>query len=157
MTISTRHSVLEATNADHVCEQHQLQMERQPVHWCVVCLAVRAAMPVCSDYIPPGGCDSTRSQTTSVLLVQVISDLLKPDKVNLMIREDRRRGVFVDGLSEWVVRSPAEVYGLMMRGAQQVGTSSRMTAWKAALCSCCMQVLCWCCSVLVLAMRLEAD
>lgn len=113
--------------------------------------------PVCSDYIPPGGCDSTRSQTTSVLLVQVISDLLKPDKVNLMIREDRRRGVFVDGLSEWVVRSPAEVYGLMMRGAQQVGTSSRMTAWKAALCSCCMQVLCWCCSVLVLAMRLEAD
>lgn len=50
----------------------------------------------------------------------MISDLLKPDKVNLMIREDRRRGVFVDGLSEWVVRSPAEVYGLMMRGAQQV-------------------------------------
>ncbi len=56
-----------------------------------------------------------------LLLLQVISDLLKPDKVNLMIREDRRRGVFVDGLSEWVVRSPAEVYGLMMRGAQQVG------------------------------------
>lgn len=52
--------------------------------------------------------------------LQVISDLLKPDKVNLMIREDRRRGVFVDGLSEWVVRSPGEVYGLMMRGAQQV-------------------------------------
>lgn len=51
---------------------------------------------------------------------QVISDLLKPEKVNLMIREDRRRGVFVDGLSEWVVRSPGEVYGLMMRGAQQV-------------------------------------
>jgi hypothetical protein len=55
-----------------------------------------------------------------LLHVQVISDLLKPEKVNLMIREDRRRGVFVDGLSEWVVRSPAEVYGLMMRGAQQV-------------------------------------
>ena len=56
--------------------------------------------------------------------MQVISDLLKPDKVNLMIREDRRRGVFVDGLSEWVVRSPAEVYGLMMRGAQQVRMTS---------------------------------
>ena len=40
-----------------------------------------------------------------------------------MIREDRRRGVFVDGLSEWVVRSPGEVYGLMMRGAQQVRAS----------------------------------
>jgi hypothetical protein len=63
--------------------------------------------------------------TSSGLLshVQVISDLLKPEKVNLMIREDRRRGVFVDGLSEWVVRSPAEVYGLMMRGAQQVRTA----------------------------------
>ena len=40
---------------------------------------------------------------------QVISDLLKPDRQNLVIREDRKRGVYVDGLSEWVVRSPAEV------------------------------------------------
>ena len=40
---------------------------------------------------------------------QVISDLLKPDRQNLTIKEDRRRGVFVDGLSEWVVRSPHEV------------------------------------------------
>ena len=45
-----------------------------------------------------------------------ISDLLKPDRNNLTIREDKRRGVFVDGLSEWVVRSPAEIYGLMERG-----------------------------------------
>lgn len=43
------------------------------------------------------------------LHAQVISDLLKPERVNLVIREDRRRGVYVDGLSEWVVRSPAEV------------------------------------------------
>eukprot|EP00884_Botryococcus_braunii_P022705 jgi/Botrbrau1/9118/Bobra.0305s0022.1 len=50
---------------------------------------------------------------------EVISDLLKPERVNLVIREDRRRGVFVDGLSEWVVRSPAEVYGLMERGQEQ--------------------------------------
>ena len=41
--------------------------------------------------------------------VQVISDLLKPERQNLVIREDRKRGVFVEGLSEWVVRSPAEV------------------------------------------------
>ena len=40
---------------------------------------------------------------------QVISDLLKPERTNLVIREDRKRGVFVDGLSEWVVRSPQEV------------------------------------------------
>ncbi|GAX79497.1 hypothetical protein CEUSTIGMA_g6938.t1 [Chlamydomonas eustigma] len=47
---------------------------------------------------------------------EVISDMLKPERTNLIIREDRRRGVFVDGLSEWVVRSPNEVYQLMQRG-----------------------------------------
>mmetsp|Transcript_1675 Transcript_1675/g.3912 ORF Transcript_1675/g.3912 Transcript_1675/m.3912 type:complete len:854 (-) Transcript_1675:171-2732(-) len=45
-----------------------------------------------------------------------ISDLLKPERSNLTIREDKRRGVYVEGLSEWVVRSPAEIYGLMERG-----------------------------------------
>lgn len=33
-----------------------------------------------------------------------ISDLLKPERSNLTIREDKKRGVFVEGLSEWVVR-----------------------------------------------------
>ena len=41
--------------------------------------------------------------------LQVISDLLKPERHNLTIKEDKKRGVFVDGLSEWVVRSPQEV------------------------------------------------
>ena len=73
---------------------------------------------------------------------EVISDLLKPDRTNLhiryalfvciflfepdtllRIREDKRKGVYVEGLSEWVVRSPKEVYGLMQRGA-----STRATA-----------------------------
>jgi kinesin family protein 3/17 len=31
-----------------------------------------------------------------------ISDLLKPERSNLTIREDKKRGVFVEGLSEWV-------------------------------------------------------
>ncbi len=44
--------------------------------------------------------------------------MLKPERNNLAIREDKKRGVYVDGLSEWVVRSPAEIYGLMERGAQ---------------------------------------
>lgn len=52
--------------------------------------------------------------------MQVISDLLKPERTNLTIREDKKKGVFVEGLSEWVVRSPAEIYGLMERGAAQV-------------------------------------
>ena len=42
---------------------------------------------------------------------EVISDLLKPDRNNLLIREGKKRGVFVEGLSEWVVRSPKEIYG----------------------------------------------
>jgi hypothetical protein len=41
---------------------------------------------------------------------------LKPDRTNLSIREDKKKGVYVEGLSEWVVRSPAEIYGLMERG-----------------------------------------
>lgn len=36
----------------------------------------------------------------------VISDLLKTERTSLQIREDAKRGVFVEGLSEWAVRSP---------------------------------------------------
>ena len=53
-----------------------------------------------------------------------ISDLLKPERNNLAIREDRKRGVFVEGMSEWVVRSPAEIYGLMERGGSVQATGS---------------------------------
>jgi len=52
-----------------------------------------------------------------------ISDLLKPEKTSLQIREDKKRGVFVEGLSEWAVRSPSDIYTLLQRGA-----SSRATA-----------------------------
>ncbi|KAI3425840.1 hypothetical protein D9Q98_007814 [Chlorella vulgaris] len=55
---------------------------------------------------------------------EVISDLLKPESSNLVVREDRRRGVHVEGLSEWVVRSPAEVYALMERGAAARATGA---------------------------------
>lgn len=46
-----------------------------------------------------------------------ISDLLRPERSNLSIRETGKRGLFVEGLSEWVVRSPEEVGGLLERGA----------------------------------------
>lgn len=46
-----------------------------------------------------------------------ISDLLKSDRNSLQIREDKKKGVFVEGLSEWAVRSPNEVYALMQKGA----------------------------------------
>ena len=48
----------------------------------------------------------------------VISDLLKTERTSLQIREDARRGVFVEGLSEWAVRSPQQTYNLMIRGSQ---------------------------------------
>ena len=39
---------------------------------------------------------------------EVLSDLLKPGRNGLAIREDRKKGLRAEGLSEWVVRSPAE-------------------------------------------------
>jgi kinesin family protein 3/17 len=53
-----------------------------------------------------------------------ISDLLKTDRTSLQIREDKKRGVFVEGLSEWAVRSPVEIYSLMQRGAMVRATAS---------------------------------
>ncbi len=53
-----------------------------------------------------------------------ISDLLKVERTNLAIREDRRKGVFVEGLSEWAVRSPNEIYSLMRKGALSRATAS---------------------------------
>ncbi|GMH98062.1 hypothetical protein TrVE_jg12664 [Triparma verrucosa] len=55
---------------------------------------------------------------------ETICDLLKPERKNLTIREDKKRGVFVESLSEWVVRSPAEIYGLMERGGAVRATGS---------------------------------
>lgn len=55
---------------------------------------------------------------------QAISDLLKPERTNLVIREDARRGVYVDGLSEWVVRSRGEVHSLLQQGSLLRRTSA---------------------------------
>lgn len=48
---------------------------------------------------------------------EIISDLLKVERAQLQIREDKKKGVFVEGLSEWAVRTPNEVYSLMQKGA----------------------------------------
>lgn len=53
-----------------------------------------------------------------------ISDLLKTERTSLQIREDKKRGVFVEGLSEWAVRSPIEIYSLMQRGAMARATAA---------------------------------
>jgi len=48
---------------------------------------------------------------------ELISDLLRTDRQNLLIREDKKRGVFVEGLSEWAVRTPNEIFQLLKKGA----------------------------------------
>ena len=53
-----------------------------------------------------------------------ISDLLKPEKKNLQIREDKKKGIYVDLLSEWAVRSPIDLYSLLKRGTNFRTTSS---------------------------------
>jgi kinesin family protein 3/17 len=53
-----------------------------------------------------------------------ISDLLKTDRAFLQIREDKRKGVFVEGLSEWAVRTPSEIFSLMERGAAVRATAA---------------------------------
>ena len=54
---------------------------------------------------------------------EVISDLLKTDRTSLNIREDKKKGIFVEGLSEWAVRSPIEIYSLMQKGAVSRNTA----------------------------------
>eukprot|EP01083_Nonionella_stella_P073788 199750_1 len=55
---------------------------------------------------------------------EVIYDLLKPERDNLTIRENPEKGLYVEGLSEWVVRSPQEIYGLIKRGSMERATSN---------------------------------
>jgi kinesin family protein 3/17 len=54
---------------------------------------------------------------------EVISDLLRTERSNLQVREDKKRGVYVEGLSEWAVRNPSEIFSLIQKGA-----NSRTTA-----------------------------
>lgn len=55
---------------------------------------------------------------------EVISDLLKPEWNSLQIREDKKKGVFVEGLSEWKVRSPRDIFQLMKDGDRNRATAA---------------------------------
>lgn len=46
-----------------------------------------------------------------------VSDLLRPERRHLQIRESKDNGVFVENLSEWVVRGLDEIYALLKKGA----------------------------------------
>lgn len=51
---------------------------------------------------------------------EIISDLLRTDRNNLSIREDKKRGVYVEGLSEWAVRNPTEIFSLIQKGIKLI-------------------------------------
>jgi kinesin family protein 3/17 len=53
----------------------------------------------------------------------LISDLLRSEGKSLAIREDKKKGIYVDGLSEWAVRTPNEVYRLIEKGANHRATA----------------------------------
>lgn len=61
---------------------------------------------------------------------EVISDLLDPPAAaahpsrSLAVRHTPQRGVYVEGLSEWVVRSPEDVYELIEKGTMLRATSA---------------------------------
>ena len=50
------------------------------------------------------------------IYTEIISDLLKPERRHLAIREDKEKGVFVENLSEWVVKEPKEIFELLKQG-----------------------------------------
>ena len=45
-----------------------------------------------------------------------ILDLLDPQKYNLLLREDIKKGVYVEGLTEETINSTTEMYELIKRG-----------------------------------------
>ena len=55
---------------------------------------------------------------------EIITDLLSKEKQSLMIREDKKRGIFVEGLTEWPVSSSDQIMKMMRRGAQSRPTAS---------------------------------
>ncbi|GET89303.1 kinesin, putative [Leishmania tarentolae] len=63
---------------------------------------------------------------------EVISDLLEPPATacvasrssSLTVRHTPQRGVYIDGLSEWIVRTPKDVYGLIAKGTALRATSA---------------------------------
>ena len=69
--------------------------------------------------------NNLNSDTTFIIRVtylqiynESIDDLLKPEKKNLSIRENNKKGLYVENLSEWAVRSPNDIYCLLEKGAQ---------------------------------------
>ena len=55
---------------------------------------------------------------------EYISDLLIPEKKNLNIRENKKKGIYVEGLSEWLVNNPNDIYTLLGKGTDNRAIAS---------------------------------
>ena len=55
---------------------------------------------------------------------EYINDLLIPERKNLNIREDKKRGIYIDNLSEWIVKDSDDIYTLLEKGSENRATSS---------------------------------
>ena len=55
---------------------------------------------------------------------EFINDLLIPERKNLNIREDKKKGIYIDNLSEWIVRNSDDIYTLLEKGSENRATSS---------------------------------
>ena len=55
-----------------------------------------------------------------------MTDLLEPNSVNLNVREDIKKGVYIEGIREEVVQSYKDMINLVMRGTKNrhVGETS---------------------------------
>ena len=54
---------------------------------------------------------------------EFINDLLIPETKNLNIREDKIKGIYIDNLSEWEVKTSNDIYTLLERGSENRATS----------------------------------
>jgi hypothetical protein len=58
------------------------------------------------------------------IYLEKIRDLIDPSATNLRVREDKTRGVYVDGVTECYTGCPEEMFELMERGASNRAVSS---------------------------------
>ena len=70
-----------------------------------------------------------------------ISDLIRTERSNLQLREDQQKGVYVEGLSEWVVRSAEELERLAQRGAEARDTARTAMNATSSRSHACMTII----------------
>jgi kinesin family member 5 len=78
------------------------------------------------DYISetPDHVEFTVKCSMVEIYMEKIKDLFSPDKVNLKIREDRKRGVYIEDVTECYVSEEQDIFDLMQMGNSQRAISA---------------------------------